>query len=138
MNDTSEPESLARKVDVNVDEGTWFADVAGVNSVIVLDPVLDAVGEKYVDDTLDLRPSELALQNRSSSLLTRPPLGGGGIRIVFPSDEPLVTVTGDPNKLPEPLARVTAFLNSSSRSVVDPLLFRELRRLGVIERRSPG
>jgi hypothetical protein len=122
MNDTSEPESLARKVDVNVDEGTWFADVAGVNSVIVLDPVLDAVGEKYVDDTFDLRPSELALQNRSSSLLTRPPLGGG-IRIVFPSDA---------------LARVTNFLNSSSRSVVDPLLFRELRRLGVIERRSPG
>jgi len=60
------------------------------------------------------------------------------MRIVFPSEEPLVTVTGEPNKLFDPLARVKAFLNSSSMSVVDPLLLRGLPRLGVIERWSPG
>ena len=58
--------------------------------------------------------------------------------IDFPSEDPLVTVTGEPNNPPVPLARDTAFLNSSSRSVVELLLFKRVPRLGVIERRSPG
>lgn len=47
MNEASEPESLCKKVEANVDEeGTWVADVAGVDSVKVLDPEIEAVGEK--------------------------------------------------------------------------------------------
>lgn len=111
-------------MEANVEGVTCVADVACRNCVNVLDPELDAVEEKKVDDTLDLKSSELGLENRSSLPLTRVPVGGGGMMIGFPSDDPLVTVTGESNNPPVPLARVTAFLNLLSRSVVDPLLFK--------------
>jgi hypothetical protein len=46
-NEASESDSLPRKGEVNVDEESiCVADVAGVNSVNVLDPGMDVVGEK--------------------------------------------------------------------------------------------
>jgi hypothetical protein len=68
-------------------------------------------------------------------------LGGGVTKMVLPSDEPLEIVTGDapnPNK-PPPLALCTALLNSSSRSVIEPVLrSNELPRVGVMTLASPG
>ena len=83
---------------------------------------------------MDLLSSELALKNLSSESdearsLVRPVLGGGATNILCPRDEPLEIVTGDP-KIPIP-ARLTALLNSSSKSVVDTDLLNELERLGV-------
>jgi hypothetical protein len=68
-------------MEVNVDEAGTRVVVTGVNSESERDPGIDELGEKQVDETLDL--SELELMNRSS-LLTRPLTGGGGIRIFFP------------------------------------------------------
>lgn len=59
-----------------------------MNSVNVLDPELDGVGEKQVEDTINLKLSELALKKRSLLLLTRVPVGGGGMMINFPTDDP--------------------------------------------------
>ena len=61
-------------------------------------------------------------------------------KIFFPSEDPLEIVTGEPPRKPPPvpLALLMADLNSSSRSVIEPLRLLELPRLGVITRGSPG
>ena len=77
--------------------------------------------------------------------------GGGVTRTSPESLEPLEMVTGDvspvraltkerPNPRPgfASLARRTAVWNSSSRSVIELVLLRELLRLGAMTRESPG
>jgi hypothetical protein len=61
-------------------------------------------------------------------------------KIFFPSEDPLEIVTGEAPRKPPlvPLARLMADLNSSSRSVIEPLRLLELPRLGVMTRGSPG
>ena len=119
-------------------------DVAVIPGVVPSPPVeVNDVCEKYVEVTFDRRPSEEALKKCSSETsdlalsLPRPVLGGGVTKIFFPRDEPLEMVTGEPPNS-APLDRVRAILNSSSRSVIEPLRLRESRRFGVITRGSPG
>lgn len=126
---------------VNAEEFViWVSVVMGVSPAILFDVIwgsveVNEVAEKYVEETLDLLPSELALKNLSSESdkvrsLVRLVLGGGATKIFLPRDEPLVIVTGDP-KIP-PLARLIAFLISSPKSVADTDLLKEVERLGVM------
>ena len=61
-------------------------------------------------------------------------------KIFFPSEEPLEIVTGEAPRNPPlvPRARLMADLNSSSKSVIEPLRLLVLPRLGVMTRGSPG
>lgn len=105
--------------------------------------------EKYVDEALDLPPSEdPALKKFSSETsdlersLVRLTVGGGVTKTFLPSDDPLEIVTGEPPKAPNiplaPLARSRADLNSSSKSANELLRLKEFPRVGVITRESPG
>ena len=95
---------------------------------------------------MDLVPSvDPALKKCSSETsdlglslpLSRPMLGGGVTKMFLPKVEPLEIVTGEPPNGPAPLARLTAVLKASSKSVIEPLRLLELPRLGVITRGSP-
>ena len=94
-----------------------------------LTPSEDPALKKCSSETSDLGPS---------LPLSRPTLGGGVTKIFLPKVEPLEIVTGEPPNRPwAPLARLTADLNASSKSVMEPLRLIELPRLGVITRGSP-
>ena len=128
-------------------------------------PVSPRVKEDVVERKLDVGVRvlgvELALKNTSSETelavseprLLRSATLGGGDMYTFPlSRGPLDTVTGDPSPTaipparprPKPnpgrlsRARRSADANSSSRSVRELVLRRELLRLGGITRGSPG
>lgn len=91
-----------------------------------------------------------ASEPRAPALSRRWP-GGGVTRTSTDSLEPLEMVTGDASPVRAPtkerpnprpglasLARRTAVWNSSSRSVIELVLLRELLRLGAMTRGSPG
>ena len=121
-------------------------------TVIVRGPPMDVseVPEKYVEDTFERAPSlapalkkcSSDTSDRERSLLPRPVVGGGVMKMFLPSEDPLEIVTGEPpNSAPAPgppRARLTADLNSSSRSAIEPVRRSELPRRGVMTRASPG
>lgn len=126
--------------------------------VLVFGDVSDESEYVLLLESLDPEPAEKKLSSEIlvvdvSDLLVAlplPALGGGVTRTSPLSLDPLEIVTGEPSPIGTPtrarpnprpglasLARRTAVVNSSSRSVKELVLLMELLRLGAMTRGSP-